>query len=88
MALNAGDAACSTGLSKRIFDNLTGSADNGFSSPMSSAQTLAVKALCYSVAKGVVDEITANAAVTSTASADAFGAGVPPAPVNISGTVA
>lgn len=56
MALNAGDAACSTGLSKRLYDAIlagaTGATDNA-----------ALKALCYAIATSVVDEITTNADV-------------------------
>lgn len=57
MALNAGDANCTTGLSKRIRDALlagaTGAADNA-----------ALKATSYAIATAVVAEIQANAAVS------------------------
>ena len=87
MALNAGNTACTTGLSARIYNALTSSADNGFSSPMTAAQTNSVKALCYAIATGVVAEIQANAAVNVTADTDDFGTGIPPAPVVISGQI-
>jgi len=60
MALSAGNAACSSGLSKRIYDYWTGDTSNGFSGSMSGAQTDAVKSLCYAIARAVVDEVTAN----------------------------
>lgn len=63
MALNAGDASCTTGLSKRIFDNWTADPSSGFMSPLTPAADGAVKSLCYAVAKAVVDEIQANAHV-------------------------
>lgn len=87
MALNAGNAACTTGMSKTVYDYLVGDARNGFSSPMSAAQSDAVKALCYAVARAVVYEIQANAAVNVTANTDAFGAGIPPAPVVLGGGI-
>lgn len=87
MALNAGNTACSTGLSKRIYDAWTSAAANGFSSPLTSGQTDAVKALCYAIASAVVAEIQANAVVNVTADTDDFGTGIPPAPVVISGQI-
>ena len=63
MAMVIGDTACTTGLSKRIYDEWTGGSDNGFSAPLTVAQANAVKALCYAIAKSVVDEITTNARV-------------------------
>lgn len=87
MALNAGDSGCTSGMSKTLYDYLTGDARNGFSSPMSAAQSDAVKALCYAVARAVVYEMTANAVVNVTANTDAFGTGIPPAPVVVSGQI-
>lgn len=87
MALNAGNADCTTGMSKTLYDNLTSDARNGFSSPMSATQSDAVKALCYAVARAVVYEMTANAVVNVTADTDDFGAGIPAAPVVIQGSV-
>lgn len=87
MALNAGDAGCTTGLSGRIYTNWTGAAANGFSVPLSSDQTAAVKALCYAVALAVVDEIMANASVQTLVQADDFGAGIPPSPTYVYGGV-
>lgn len=88
MALNAGNSACTSGLSQRVYDYLIADARNGFSSPMSSGQTDAVKALCYAIARGVVDEIQADAVVSTTVAADAFGAGIPPGPVILTSGVA
>ena len=73
MALNAGNSACSTGLSARIYTYWTGDARSGFVSPLTGAPDDAVKALCYAVARAVVDEITANASVTTTVNAAAGG---------------
>lgn len=81
MALNAGNSACSTGLSKRVYDYLIADSRNGFSASMTSAQTDAVKALCYAIARGVVDEIQADAVVSTTIAAGAIGAGLPAGPV-------
>ena len=65
MALNAGDRACTAGLSKRIFDNWTTDSGNipnqsGLADPLEGAGAECVKALCYAVAKAIVDEINEN----------------------------
>jgi hypothetical protein len=65
MAMNKGDADCTSGLSKRIFDNLTGDSRAGFVSPLAGAALGSVKALCWATAQAVVDEIQANARVVS-----------------------
>ncbi len=57
MALNAGNAACSTGFSKTLYDYWTGDATNGFSGSMSADQTAMVKSLCYAIARAVVYEM-------------------------------
>lgn len=88
MALDAGNAACSTGLSKRIFDALVADSSAGFSGSPTTAQTNSVKALAHDIALGVVAEIAANAAVSITVPIDAFGAGIPASPVVLTGTVA
>lgn len=67
MGFNKGDANCTTGLSKRIYDNMLADPRSGFSAPMSSGQTDAVKALCWAIAQAVVDEALASAVVTGTA---------------------
>lgn len=87
MALNAGDAACTTGMSLRIFNAITNGTNTGFSATLTVAQENAVKALCYGIAVGVVAEIQSNASVSVTANTDAFGAGIPAAPVALSGGV-
>ena len=68
MALNAGNANCTTGLSKRVYDYLVADSRNGFVDPLTDAGRDAVRALCYAVGRAVVDEITANADVTITPS--------------------
>lgn len=80
MALDAGNSACSTGLSKRIYDALLAAPASGFSSPLSSAQEDALKAISHSVATSVVAEIQANAVVSITVPAGAFGPSIPPSP--------
>lgn len=87
MALNAGNSDCTTGLSKRVYDYLVADSRNGFSSSMSAAQTDAVKALCYAVARGVVDEITTNAVVTVTATTNVYGTGIPASDTDTYGVV-
>ena len=47
MAISAGDAGCTTGLSAAIYTAWTGDAANGFSSPLTAAQISMVKAMCY-----------------------------------------
>lgn len=61
-----GDANCTTGLSKRIYDYLTADSRNGFVSPLTGNPQGMVRALCWAMAQGVVDEIVANAVVTVT----------------------
>lgn len=87
MALNAGDAACSAGVAKTLYDYWSGDADNGWSGSMTADQTKAVKSLCYAIARTIVYEMQANATVSVTANTDAFGTGIPPAPVVINGSV-
>lgn len=66
MALNAGDADCTSGLSKRIYDAITGDSRNGFIDPLPDAGRDNVRALCWAIARGVVDELTENGAITVT----------------------
>lgn len=65
MALNKGNSTCTTGLSKRIYDQWSTDSAAGFTSPMSPTQQNMLKTLCWAVAQSVVDEIQANARVTS-----------------------
>lgn len=58
--LDAGDPGCTTGIAKRIYDQLTADVRNGFSAPLSAAQEDAVKSICYAAAKGVADEVNAD----------------------------
>lgn len=87
MSLQVGDTACTTGMSHRIYSAITSSATNGFSSPLSAPQDEALKALCYGIAVGVVGEVQTNASVSVTAPTNAFGSGIPAAPVSIAGGV-
>ncbi len=68
MALNKGNSACTTGLSKRIYDQWSADPAAGFSSPMTGTQQNMLKTLCWAVAQGIVDEIQANAAVSGSTS--------------------
>lgn len=63
MALQKGDAACTTGLSKRIYDARWADKD---AIGLNAAGQAALKADCYAIACAVVDEIQANASVTAT----------------------
>lgn len=66
MAMDAGNAACTTGLSKRIYDNWTGDTpNNGLISPLTGTADATVKSLCHAIATAVVAEIQANAVVDS-----------------------
>lgn len=56
MPLIAGDAACTTGLSKRIRDALLANMDTALDND-------SLRELCHSIATAVVDEIQANATV-------------------------
>jgi len=87
MGMNAGDSGCTTGLSGGIYTYLTGDSRNGFSSPMTAAQSDAVKALCYAIARGVVAEVNAAGECSVTVSVDQLAAGVPAAPVILSGSI-
>lgn len=87
MALNAGDAGCTSGLALRIYNAIIGGTNTGFSGTLTTAQENSIKALCYGIASGVVAEIQSNASVTATAPIDAFGVGIPAAPVAIPGGV-
>lgn len=87
MALQVGDSNCTSGLSLRIYNAIIGGTNTGFSGSMTTAQTDSIKALCYGIAVGVVAEIQSNASVSVTAPIDAFGTGIPAAPVVISGGV-
>jgi hypothetical protein len=88
MALNAGNADCTLGLSKRIYDYWVADPESGFVDPLTIAAQRMIRAQCYAVARAVVDEITANAAVSVPVDADEIDTGIPPAPITLTGTVA
>lgn len=83
MALQVGDTACTSGMAQRIY--IVGGVNTGFSGTLTAAQENSIKALAYGIAVGVVGEIQTNSSVTVTAGIDAFGAGIPAAPVVLSG---
>ena len=87
MALASGNAACTTGLSATIYNYLTGDSTAGLSASPTAAQPAALKALCYNLALAVVTHIQAHAEVSITVPIDAFGAGIPAAPVTLTGTI-
>jgi hypothetical protein len=61
MSLDAGDAACTHGLSKRLYDNWTGdTAHNGFINPLPAGAQALLKSQCYQVALGIVAEVQAD----------------------------
>jgi hypothetical protein len=66
MALSAGDSGCTSGLSGAIYSAWTSDANNGFSSPLSTAQQTLLKAMCYRLASAIVSHITSNAVVSTT----------------------
>ena len=85
MALQVGDTACSSGMAQRIYLAIIGGVNTGFSGTLTAAQENSIKALAYGIAVGVVGEIQTNSSVTVTAGIDAFGAGIPAAPVALNG---
>lgn len=61
MAMARGNAACTTGLSARIYNAVVADPTAGLPAAPSAAQTDALKALCFAIAGAVYDEITLNA---------------------------
>ena len=64
MAIDAGNPACSSGLSKQIFDALTtpatgGDPPSGFSDPLGTSQTDTAKFVAFKIAQGIA--VTVNA---------------------------
>lgn len=83
MTLDAGNTACTTGLSKRIYDaRIAASATIGIGA--GAANLTALKADCYAIATAVVAEIQANAeaviSVTTAGLQTSTAAGNPTAP--------
>jgi hypothetical protein len=77
MALNAGDSDCETGLSARLYDYWTASAESGLVTPLVGDPDRMVKAQCYAFARAVVDEIEANLEIEVVIGEDEIDAGVP-----------
>jgi len=68
MALVIGNKTCTTGLAKRCYDNLCAEwlAEMGYDLTAQSADAKEMwQLVCYSIAKGVVDEFEANAELDS-----------------------
>lgn len=62
--LVAGNAGCTSGLSKRIFDAWTAPGSGaGFTDPLEGPGLASVKSLCWAVAQAVVAEVQENAKV-------------------------
>lgn len=60
MAIDAGDANCTTGLSKRIRDYWVADTRAGFVSPLNALADDTINALCFAISRAVKDEIVAN----------------------------
>ena len=61
MALAKGDAACGTGLSRRVYENLAAGIDmSGLDPALCAAYRARLRLLAHAVASAVVDEIQAN----------------------------
>lgn len=87
MALDAGDADCTSGLSHEVYEAMTTDTRAGFSSPLSSDQEGAIKALAYSIAATAVAHLIAHAEVHVTITAGSLGGGLPATDVTVSGTL-
>lgn len=87
MALDAGDADCTSGLSHEVYEAMTTDTRAGFSSPMSGAQEGAVKALAYSIAAAAIAHVVAHAEVHVTIATGSLGGGLPASDVTVSGTL-
>ncbi len=87
MALDAGDADCTSGLSHEVYEAMTTDTRAGFSSPLSAEQEGAIKALAYSIAAAAVAHLVAHAEVHVTITAGSLGGGLPATDVTVSGTL-
>ena len=87
MSMNAGDAGCTSGLSQVVYNYRTGDPSTGFSSPLSAAQTTALKHDCYQLSLAIVTYIQGHAEVSVTVPADAFGPGIPATDTTLTGSV-
>jgi hypothetical protein len=87
MALDAGDADCTSGLSHEVYEAMTTDTRAGFSSHLSSDQEGAIKALAYSIAAAAVAHLVAHAEVHVTITAGSLGGGLPATDVTVSGTL-
>lgn len=68
MSMVAGNSDCTTGLSKRIYDFYIADSRNAFGVTPSAIAEDCARAMAYAVARAVVAEIAANAAVAGTTS--------------------
>ena len=59
-----GDADCTSGLSKRIYDNWAADTRSGLLNPLTGSAKGCVQAMCYAIASAVYDEITIDAVTT------------------------
>lgn len=87
MALDAGDADCTSGLSHEIYEAMTTDTRAGFSDPMSADHEGALKALAYSIAAAAVAHLIAHAEVHVTITAGSLGGGIPASDVTFNGTL-
>jgi len=70
MAMSKGNKACSSGLAKEIWDNLSANGYPGkkFSTESDEDYTLrvtALKSMCFAISKSVIDHLTNNAEITN-----------------------
>jgi hypothetical protein len=77
MPLIPGNAACTTGLSKRCYDYWTADPGSGFVSPLTDAARTMIRAQCYAFARAVVDEFQANGLISIDIDADDLDPGIP-----------
>jgi len=90
MALNAGSSRTSaTGLSGVIFTALSGTSWSGMLASAFTPGAIrdALAALLDAVSAGVVAALTNDAEVTVTVPANAFGPGIPPTDVPLTGSI-
>lgn len=85
MALDPGNADCTQGLSKRIWDALAADGRDGVRPLDLLATTGVQRAFCYAIARAVVQEIVEAAEVTVAVPRGALGPGLPTAAKTLRG---
>ncbi len=77
MSMDPGNADCTTGLSKALYDALTGDARMPFPPSMTDAQKAVPRAVCYAVASKVAAEANADRLPVHAAYTSASGQSIP-----------